>query len=110
MVALQVADDYHASKSHNSQQSQSLPFTSCQQQHSNASAVNSRVLSLASKDNSLKSNNSPNVNGDKDCTARSSNSLDLGVDNSDRRVSTQRADPQNLAAHLRSTTLPPHFT
>jgi len=101
LLPSEVADDYHASKSHNSQQSQSLPFTSCQQQHSNASAVNSRVLSLASKDNSLKSNNSPNVNGDKDC---------IVVDNSDRRVSTQREDQQNLAAHMRSTTLPPHFT
>jgi hypothetical protein len=107
----EIADDYYASKSHNSQQHQSLPFTSCQQQqHNNASTINPRVLSLASKDSSLKNNNSPNLNGDKDCTVRPSNSLDVVSDSSDRRVSTQREEQQNLAAHMRSTTLPPHFT
>jgi hypothetical protein len=112
LLPSEVADDYHASKSHNPQQPQSLPFTSCQQQqHSNASAINPRVLSLASKDSSLKNNNSPNMNGDNaDCTVRSSNSLDLVADSSDRRGSTQREEQQNLAAHMRSTTLPPHFT
>lgn len=111
LIPSEVADDYHASKSHNSQQPQSLPFTSCQQQHSNASAINPRVLSIASKDSSMKNNNSPNINGDNaDCTVRSSNSLDLIADNSDRRGSTQREEQQNLAAHMRSTTLPPHFT
>jgi hypothetical protein len=117
LLPSEVADGYHASKSHNSQQPQSLPlpFTSCQQQqqqqHSNASAINPRVLSLASKDSSLKNNNSSNMNGDNaDCTVRSSNSLDLVADSSDLRGSTQREEQQNLAAHMRSTTLPPHFT
>ena len=114
LLPSEVADDYHASKSHNSQQPQSLPFTSCQQQqqqHSSASPMNPRVLGLASKDSGLKNNNSPNLNGDKaDCTVRSSNSLDLTADSSDRRGSTQREEQQNLAAHMRSTTLPPHFT
>lgn len=112
LLPSEVADGYHANKSHSSQ-SQSLPFTSCQQQqqHSNASAINPRVLSLASKDSSLKNNNSPNMNGDNaDCTVRSSNSLDLVADGSDRRGSIQREEQQNLAAHMRSTTLPPHFT
>jgi hypothetical protein len=108
LLPSEVADGYHASMSHSSQQPQPLPFTSCQQQHSNANAINPRVLSLASKDSSLKNNNSPNMNGDKDCTVRPSNSLDS--DSSDRRVSTQREEHQNLAAHMRSTTLPPHFT
>ncbi len=107
----EVADDYHASKSHNSQQPRSLPFTSCQQQqHGNANAIKPRVLSLASEDISLKNNNSSNMSGDKNCTVRSPNPLDLVADNPDRRVSTQREEQQNLAAHMRSTTLPPHFT
>ena len=112
LLPSEVADDYHSSKSHNPQQSQSLPFTSCHhKQHSNASAINPRVLSIASKDSSLKNNNGPNLNGDNaDCTARSSNSLDLIADSPDRRGSTQREEQQNLAAHMRSTTLPPHFT
>jgi len=116
LLPSEVVDDYHASKLHNSQL-QSLPFTSCQQQqqqqqqHSNANAINHRVLSLASKDSSLKNNNSTNMNGDNaDCAVRSSNSLDLVADNSDRRGSTQREEQQNLAVHMRSTTLPPHFT
>jgi hypothetical protein len=112
LLPSEVADDYHTSKSHNSQQLHSLHFTSCQQpQHSNASAINPRVLGIASKDGSLKNNNSPNINGDNaDCAVRSSNSLDLIADSSDRRGSTQREEQQNLAAHMRSTTLPPHFT
>ena len=112
LLPSEVADGYHVSKSQNSQQPQSLPFTSCQQQqHSNASVINPRVLNLASKDSSLKNNNSPNMNGDNgDGTVRSSNSLDLVADSSDRRGSTQREEQQNLAAHMRSTTLPPHFT
>ena len=112
LLPSEVADDYHASKSHNSQQPQSLPFT-CQQQqqHSNTGSMNPRVVGLASKDSSLKNNNSPNMNGDNtDRIVRSSNSLDLAADSSDRRGSTQREEQQNLAAHMRSTTLPPHFT
>jgi hypothetical protein len=110
LLPSEVADDYHATKPHNSQQPQSLPFTSFQQQHSNASAINPRVLGLTSKDSSLKNNNNPNLNGDKDCTVRPSNSLDVVSDSSDHQVSTQREEQQNLAAHMRSTTLPPHFT
>jgi hypothetical protein len=110
LLSSEVTDDYHASKSHNPQQPQSLPFSSCQQQHSNASAINSRVLSLASKDSNLKNNNTSNIIGDQDCAIRPSDSLDLVSDSSDRRVSTQREDQQNLAVHMRSTTLPPHFT
>ena len=111
LLPSEIADDYHASKSHNSQQPHSLPFTSCQQQqHSNASTINPRVLGLASKDSSLNNNNNPNLNGDKDRTVRPSNSLDVVSDRSDRRVSTQHEEQQNLAAHMRSTTLPPHFT
>lgn len=112
LLPSEVADDYHANKPHSSQQPQSLSFTSCQpQQHSNASAIKPRVLSLASKDSNLKNNNSPNMNGDNaDCTVRSSNSLDLVANSSDRRGSIHREEQQNLAAHMRSTTLPPHFT
>jgi len=108
LLPSEVPDDYHARKSHNSQP---LPFTSCQQQHGNVNAINTRVLSLASKDSNLKNNNSPNMNGNNaDCTVRSSNSIDLVADSSDRRGSSQREEQQNLAAHMRSTTLPPHFT
>jgi hypothetical protein len=109
LLPSEVTDDYHATKPHNSQQPQSLPFSSCQQQHSNSSAINPRVLGLASNDSSLKNNNNPILNGDNDCTVRPSNSLGVS-DSSDHRVSTQREEQQNLAAHMRSTTLPPHFT
>jgi hypothetical protein len=110
LLPSEVADDYHTNKTHNSQQLQSLPLPSCQQQPGIAGAIKPRVLSLASKDSSLKNNNSPNLIGDQDSTVRPSNPLDLVSDSSDRRVSTQREDQQNLAAHMRSTTLPPHFT
>lgn len=109
LLPSEVVGDYRTNQSHNSPQS--LPLPSCQQQHqsSSSSATNPRVLNLASKD-SLKNNNSSSLIGDQDSTIRTSNSLDLVTDGSDRRVSTQREDQQNLAAHMRSTTLPPHFT
>ena len=110
LLPSEMADDYHAStshSSHSSQQLQCLPFPS--QQHGSANAINSRVLGLTSKDGGLKNNNT-NLIGDKDCTVHPSNSLDLVSDSPDRRVSTQREEQQNLAAHMRSTTLPPHFT
>jgi hypothetical protein len=105
----EVVDDYRTNQSHNSPQS--LPLPSCQQQlqHGSSSATNPRVLNLASKD-SLKKNSGSSLIGDQDSTVRMSSSLDLVTDGSDRRVSTQREDQQNLAAHMRSTTLPPHFT
>jgi hypothetical protein len=110
LLPSEVVDDYRANKSHNPLP-QSLPLPSCQQQHQSCSSstTNPRVLSLGSKD-SLKKNNSSSLIGDQDSTVRPSNSLDLVSDRSDRRVSTQREDQQNLAAHMRSTTLPPHFT
>lgn len=110
LLPSEVADDYHATKSHDSQQPQPLPFSSYQQQHSNSSAINPRALGLASRDSSLKNNNNLILNGDNDCTVRPSNSLDIVSDSSDHRTSTQREEQQNLAAHMRSTTLPPHFT
>jgi hypothetical protein len=109
LLPSEVADDHHASKSHSSQQSQCLPFPSNQQQHGSANAINSRVLGLTSQDTGLKNNNT-NLIVDKDCTVHPSHSLDLVSDSADRRVSTQRDEQQNLAAHMRSTTLPPHFT
>jgi len=110
LLPSEIADGYHANKSHNSQQPQSLPLPPCQQQPGNASAMNTRVLSLATNDSSLKNNSSSNLIGDHDNTIRSSNSLNLVSNSSDRRVSTQREEQHNLAAHMRSTTLPPHFT
>jgi hypothetical protein len=109
LLPSEVADDYRNNQSHISPQS--LPLSSCQQQHQpgSSSATNPRVLNLASKD-SLKNNNGSSLIGDQDSTVRTSNPLDLVTDGSDRRVSTQREDQQNLAAHMRSTTLPPHFT
>ncbi|KAI0305346.1 hypothetical protein B0F90DRAFT_1815573 [Multifurca ochricompacta] len=83
LLPSEMTDDYHASKSHGSQQSHSLQFSSStQQQPGSANAINSRVLGLTSKDSSLKNNN----------------------------ISAQHEEQQNLAAHMRSTTLPPHFT
>jgi hypothetical protein len=111
LLPCDAADDYHANKLHNPQQPESLPLPSCQQQQAgNVSVIKPRALNLVSNDNSLKNNNSPNPIGDQDSTVRPSNSLDLVSDSSDRRVSAQREDQQNLAAHMRSTTLPPHFT
>jgi len=110
LLPSEIADDYHANKSHNSQQPQSLPLPSCQQQPGNASVINPRVLSLATNDSSLKNNSSSNLIGDRDNTIRPSNSFDLVSNSSDRRLSTQREEQHNLAAHMRSTTLPPHFT
>lgn len=111
LLPSEIADGYHANKSHNSQQPQSLPLHSCQQQQpGNASAMNPRVLSLATNDSSLKNNSCTNLIGDQDNTIRSSNSLNLVSNSSDRRVSTQREEQHNLAAHMRSTTLPSHFT
>ncbi|KAI9508240.1 hypothetical protein F5148DRAFT_1284260 [Russula earlei] len=110
LLPSEVADDHHASKPHNTQ---SLSFTSYQQQqqqHGNASVINSRALGLASKDSSLKNNNSPILVGEKDCSTRPSNSLDVVSDGSHRRASIQRQEQQNLAVHMRSTTLPSHFT
>lgn len=108
LLPSEVANDYHSSKSRNSQHPQSLPFLSCQQQH--GMAINPRALGLPSTDSSLKNNNSPNIIGDKDFTVRPSDSLNPASDSSNRRVSTSREEQQNLAAHMRSTTLPPHFT
>ena len=110
LLPSEIADDYHANNSHNSQQ-QSLPLPSCQQQQpGNANAINPRVLSLATNDSSLKNNSSSSLIGDQDHAIRPSNSLDLVSNSSGRRVSTQREEQHNLAAHMRSTTLPPHFT
>jgi len=103
----EVVEEHHVSKPHNSQQP---PFLPSQQQHGNASVVNSRVIVLASKDSNLKNSNNPNLIGDQDRPVHLSNSLELISDSSDRRVSIQRHEQQNLAAHMRSTTLPPHFT
>jgi hypothetical protein len=110
LLPSEVVDDHHASMSHSSQQPQCLAFPSCQQQpHGSANAINSRVLGLASKDTGLK-HNDPSLIADKDSAVYPSNSLDLVSDSADLRVSTRREDQQNLAAHMRSTTLPPHFT
>lgn len=108
LLPSEVADNYHASKLH---QSQSLPFPSCQQQqHGGVNAINSRVLGLTSKDGSLENHNSTSLIGDKDFTVLPSNSVDFVPDSSGSRGSTQRGEQQNLAIHMRSTTLPPHFT
>jgi hypothetical protein len=107
LLPTEVVDDYQASMSHSSQH---LAFPSCQQQpHGTTNAINSRVLGLASKDIGLK-NNDPSLIADKDSAVYPSNSLDLVSDSADLRVSTRREEQQNLAAHMRSTTLPPHFT
>jgi hypothetical protein len=104
-------DDYHAIKSHSSQKPQCLPFPTCRQKpHGGASAINSRALGLASKDTGVKNSNNSNLVANKDCTVHPPHSLELVSDNADMRVSTQREEQQNLAAHMRSTTLPPHFT
>jgi len=100
----EVVEEHHVSKPHSSQQPS---FPPSQQQHGNASVVNSRALVLASKDSN---SNNPNLIGDEDCPVHLPNSLDLISDGSDRRVSIQRQEQHNLAAHMRSTTLPPHFT
>lgn len=95
----EVPDNYHANKFH---QLRSLPFPSSQQQqHGGANAINSRVLGLTSKDSSLKNHNS---------TSLPSNPVDFVSDGAEGRGSTQREEQQNLAVHMRSTTLPPHFT
>ena len=109
LLPSEVADNYHASKLH---QSHSLPFPSCQQQqHGGVNAINSRVLGLTFKDgSSLKNHNSTSLIGDTDCTVLPSNPVDFVPDNVEGQGSTQREEPQNLAVHMRSTTLPPHFT
>ncbi|KAH9077932.1 hypothetical protein EDB83DRAFT_2311578 [Lactarius deliciosus] len=106
MLPSQVADNYHASKLH---QSQSLPFPSCQQQQHGVTAINSRILGLTSKDGALTNHRSTSL-VDKDCTGLPSNPVDFVPDSAEGRGSTQREEQQNLAAHMRSTTLPPHFT
>jgi hypothetical protein len=108
LLPSEVADNYHASKLH---QSHSLPFLSCQQQqHGGVNAINSRVLGLTSKDGSLKNHNSTSLIGDTDCTVLPSNPVDFVPNGAEVRRSTQREEQQNLAVHIRSTTLPPHFT
>ncbi len=103
LLSSEVADNYHASKLH---QSQSFPFPSCQQQqHGGVNAINSRVLGLTSKDGSLKNHSSTSLI-DKDSSVLPSNPVDFVPDSAEGRGSTQ----QNLAVHMRSTTLPPHFT
>ncbi|KAH8993598.1 hypothetical protein EDB86DRAFT_2928747 [Lactarius hatsudake] len=107
LLPSQVADNYHASKLH---QSQSLPFPSCQQQqHGGVTAINSRILGLTSKDGVLANHRSTSLI-DKDCAGLPSNPVDFVPDSAEGRGSTQREEQQNLAAHMRSTTLPPHFT
>ncbi len=66
LLPSEVADDYHASRLH---QSQSFPFPCQQQQHGGINAFNSRVLGHTSKDGSQKNLNSTSLIGDKDCTA-----------------------------------------
>ena len=108
LLPSEVADDYHASKLH---QSHSLPFSSCQQQqHGGVNAINSKVLGLTSKDGNLKKHNSTSLNGDKDYTVLPSNLIDFVPDGAEGRGPIQREEQQNLAVHMRSTTLPSHFT
>ncbi len=107
LLPSEVADGYHAGKLH---QSQSLPFPSCQQQHGASNAINSRVLGLTSKDGGLKNHNSTTFICDKDRTTLPSNPVDFSPDSVDGRGSLPREEQQNLAVHMRSTTLPPHFT
>lgn len=108
LLPSEVVDNYHANKSY---QSHSLPFPSCQQQqHGGVNPINSRVLGLTSKDGSLKNHSSASLIGDQDCTALPSNSADFVPDGADGRGPIQREEQQNLAVHMRSTTLPPHFT
>lgn len=108
LLPSEVVDNYHASKIH---QSHTLPFPSCQQQqHGGINAINSRVLGLTSKDGSVKNHSSASLIGDQDCTALPSHSVDFVPDGADGRGPIQREEQQNLAVHMRSTTLPPHFT
>ncbi|KAH9063249.1 hypothetical protein EDB87DRAFT_227660 [Lactarius vividus] len=107
LLSSEVADNYHARKLH---QSQSLPFPSCQQQQQGGvTSINPRVLGLTSKDGNLKNHNTTSL-VDKDCTGLPSNPVDFVPNSAEGRESTQHEEQQNLAAHMRSTTLPPHFT
>ncbi|KAI9459153.1 hypothetical protein BJY52DRAFT_383079 [Lactarius psammicola] len=106
LLPSEVTDNYHASKLH---QSQSFPFPCQQQQHGGVNAINSMVLGLTSKDGGPKSHNNTSLI-DRDNTVLPSNPVDFVPDSAEARGSTQREEQQNLAVHMRSTTLPPHFT
>ena len=107
LLSSEIADNYHANKLH---QSHTLPFPSYQQQQHGVNSINSRVLGLTSKDGSLKNHNSTSLIGNKDCTVLPSSSVDFVPDGAEGRGPIQREEQQNLAVHMRSTTLPPHFT